>query len=161
MNHPWLQIQEHRPGDVVLIISLCRAAPQVLPYTAQLRHLVATHVVAHKARGGGTKECKDRNAWFVPPWGGGNDTEADRVSMGHLVEEHILSVGPFSGELLNDPLRTDAVLSTQLLPKLKTNCKHRHQNEGNKINKFMLLTATAIQDALRIAVTNLLQHYLW
>lgn len=134
-----------------------RAASQVLPYTARLRHLVATRVVANKApEGEETKECKDRNAWFVRPWGGENGTEAARVKMGHLVEEHILSVGPFSCELLNDPLRTDAVLSTQLLPKLKTNCKHRYQNEGNNINKFMLLTATVIQTALRIAVAHLL-----
>ena len=38
----------------------------------------------------------------------------------YLIEKHILPVGPLSCKLLNDPLWTDAVLCTQLLPKLKT-----------------------------------------
>lgn len=43
-----------------------------------------------------------------------------RVS--HLIEEHVLPVGALGGELLNDPLRADAVLRTQLLPELETDC---------------------------------------
>lgn len=39
----------------------------------------------------------------------------------YLIEEHVLPVGSFSGKLLNNPLWTDAMLRTQLLPKLKTN----------------------------------------
>lgn len=41
----------------------------------------------------------------------------------YLIEEHILPVCAFSCELLNNPLWADAMLCTQLLPKLKTDCK--------------------------------------
>lgn len=41
-------------------------------------------------------------------------------TVAHLIEEHILPVGPFGRKLLDDPLRADSVLGTQLLPKLKT-----------------------------------------
>lgn len=42
--------------------------------------------------------------------------------IGHLIEEHILPVSPFRCKLLDDPLRADAMLGTQLLPELKTDC---------------------------------------
>lgn len=41
----------------------------------------------------------------------------------YLIEEHILPVCPFSRKLLNNPLWADAMLCTQLLPKLKSDCK--------------------------------------
>lgn len=41
--------------------------------------------------------------------------------IGHLIKEHILPVSPFGCKLLDDPLRADAMLGTQLLPELKTN----------------------------------------
>lgn len=43
--------------------------------------------------------------------------------VGHLIEEHILPVSPFRCKLLDDPLRADAMLGTQLLPELKTDCR--------------------------------------
>lgn len=49
--------------------------------------------------------------------------EADIVCSNYLIEEHILSVGPFCCKLLYNPLRTDTMLCTQLLPKLKANYK--------------------------------------
>lgn len=46
--------------------------------------------------------------------------EAEYFCSAYLIEEYILSVGPFCSKLLNNPLWTDAMLSTQLLPKLKS-----------------------------------------
>lgn len=40
----------------------------------------------------------------------------------YLIEEHIFPVGALGGKLLHDALRADAMLSTQLLPELETNC---------------------------------------
>lgn len=40
---------------------------------------------------------------------------------GHLVEKDVLAVSAFGGELLYDALGADAMLSTQLFPKLEPN----------------------------------------
>lgn len=40
----------------------------------------------------------------------------------YLVEEHIFPVRALGGKFLHDALWADAMLSTQLLPELKTNC---------------------------------------
>lgn len=47
----------------------------------------------------------------------------------YLIEENILSVGSFSCKLLNNPLRADAMLCTQLLPELKPNWKQNQKKE--------------------------------
>ena len=47
-----------------------------------------------------------------------HEVARDEMVIVCLVEEYILSVVSMSGELLQRPIRTDAVLCTQLLPEL-------------------------------------------
>lgn len=61
-----------------------------------------------------------------------NAVKAVSVCSSYLIEENILPVCPFSSKLLNNPLRTDAMLCTQLLPKLKTNCNTQTEEQVSK-----------------------------
>lgn len=80
----------------------------------QLHHLVARNVFAYASSG-------TENIYTLHRLETGRIVSKDsNTKVGHLIEEHILPVGPFGCKLLDDPLRADPVLSTQLLPKLKT-----------------------------------------
>ena len=46
----------------------------------------------------------------------------DVVLVISLVEEHVLAVAAVRREILQDPVRADAVLGAQLLPELRPNC---------------------------------------
>lgn len=84
---------------------LCRWSP-----------LQSLHLLAHQCHPTRTERSKKHTSF----------EEAQSVNrISHLIEEHILPVGPFSCKLLDDPLWADAMFGTQLLPELKADCKQR------------------------------------
>jgi len=59
--------------------------------------------------------------WLADDWHALNASSAC-ICVTCLIEKDIFPVSALSCELLHDALWADAMLSTKLLPKLKTNC---------------------------------------
>lgn len=127
MDHPGLQVQQHSPGDVVLIICLSEGSQDgSSPEASQLWLLQALPQDSHSVPIHPLREFPSTRSRcqslqvpmvLVKSLGGRGG--------GHLVEKDILSVSALGGELLYDALGADSMFSTQLFPELEPNWGRR------------------------------------
>lgn len=127
MDHPGLQVQQHSPGDVVLIVCLlkgvqdrthsAKACAVLRPpnFGSNLPSLLKPAALAPVPRGFlSTKPLP------CPSGPLGNCRLWPR-SWKHLVEKDVLAVSALGGEFLHDALGADSMLCAQLFPELEPN----------------------------------------
>jgi hypothetical protein len=107
MDHPGLQVQQHSPGDVVLIICLSEGSQDgSSPEASQLWLLQALPQDSHSVPIHPLRVSQHQIALPVPPGSWSSHLGE------HLVEKDVLSVSALRGELFYDALGTDAMLGT-------------------------------------------------
>lgn len=138
VDHPRLQVQQHRPGDVVLIIRLSRGVQEGAQSARPAQSssppnsgscspsLLKPAALATLFNGfPSTKPLPFPSGplGHCQPWSS---------CWGHLVEEDVLAVSALGGELLHDALGADAMLGAQLFPELEPNWGWGHRQAGEK-----------------------------
>lgn len=120
VDHPGLQVQQHCPGDVVLIVRLstgvqegahsAKACPVLLPPHSGscLPSLLKPAALAPLPSGVSQGHCPSLQAPWPSRWE-------------HLVEKDVLAVSALGGKFLHDALGADTMLGAQLFPELEPN----------------------------------------
>lgn len=127
VDHPGLQVQQHSPGDVVLIVRLSTGVQEG-------NQSAKACPVLRPPNSGSCKPSLLKPAALAPLLSGFPSTEPLPFPSGprgpcrpwpsrweHLVEKDVLAVSALGGKFLHDALGADTMLGAQLFPELESN----------------------------------------